>query len=51
MLQRLLDKFLCLHDWEEKECYTTMNTETKSILSVKKLYICKKCGKMKVIYL
>ena len=44
MWKRLIEKFLCLHDWKlwakQQDYHTHINTE---------ILICKHCGKVKIL--
>jgi len=51
-----LDKIFCKHEWEERrkanvfdEDTTKWNRDRELPLYIKYLYICKKCGKIKII--
>lgn len=55
ILKRILDKYLCLHDWDpitvQHHNKETRNlTRTKEVNYVKINLVCTKCGKWKVIY-
>ena len=52
-IKAFLNKLLCLHQWklehERKKIKTSYESNEVTGISFSRLYICKKCGKMKVL--
>ena len=49
-IKRLLEKWACLHDWQELECVSVLNEFSGNIPAYHiHLYKCKKCGKFKKV--
>lgn len=52
IIQQIVDKLFCLHEYEEKHYRNVMGQESDTLpLCTKVTYICKKCGKIKRIKL
>lgn len=52
MIKELIEKWTCKHDWKEPyqvNLYRSKNGKTKRCKSMI-IYVCKKCGKIKKIY-
>jgi hypothetical protein len=52
IIQQIIDKLFCLHEYEEKHYRNVMENESDTLpLYSKVTYMCKKCGKIKQIKL
>jgi hypothetical protein len=49
-IEELLQKLTCCHNWEERGTYRKYEDGySKLPWEIEKIYICKKCGKIKTI--
>jgi hypothetical protein len=52
IIQQIVDKLFCLHEYEEKHYRSVMSHESDTLpLYSKVTYMCKKCGNIKQIKL
>jgi len=47
LIQQIIDKYFCLHNWYKlEEIKTYENSSSKIPFKIKYIYSCKKCGKI-----